>query len=259
MINIAFIIGTRPEIVKCAPLYAALQEDKNFCPRIIATGQHREMADETFEAFGIIPQINLGIMRAGQSLTQVTQRALEGLDATVVPGELDAVIVHGDTASTLAGAIYAFQNRIPLIHVEAGLRSHHAGSPFPEEANRKLVGQIANLHLAPTEGARANLLREGIHSDAIFVTGNTVVDALQNFISNNRTPRSEQIEFIVSRQKPIIIASAHRREGWHDLAEVASALREIARLNDVSLVVPLGSVAQFVHCACRSHSGLCLT
>ncbi|PHM73261.1 non-hydrolyzing UDP-N-acetylglucosamine 2-epimerase [Xenorhabdus kozodoii] len=236
---VAFIIGTRPEAIKCAPLILAMKKSNQMKPLVVSTGQHKEMLDVTLAVFGIKADIDLAVMRPRQTLTDVTQRILKSLFDVLNTSSIDAIIVHGDTATTLAGALYAFQQRIPVLHVEAGLRSGNIVSPFPEEANRRLVAQISSLHLAPTPGNYLNLLREGINPSQIFITGNTVIDSLHWGIKNAKDYGVAGLEDLDSDQRRIILASAHRRESWDYLTEIADALYEISMEENVRIIVPL--------------------
>ncbi|RJT77949.1 UDP-N-acetylglucosamine 2-epimerase (non-hydrolyzing) [Arthrobacter cheniae] len=240
MKTIGVVFGTRPEAVKFAPIIHSLIDDPRFRPVLISTGQHREMLDNTLQEFRITPDVELGVMRDKQTLSQVTHRMLEGLCAGDHMEGLDAVMVHGDTASTLAGALAALHRSVPIIHVEAGLRSGNNYSPFPEEANRKLVAQIAALHLAPTPGNSANLIREGIRESSIVVTGNTIVDALQWGMQNLHTYGAEVLNDLDDDPRRVILATTHRRETiGQPMREIAEALADIAARNDVRIVVPL--------------------
>lgn len=241
MKTIGIVFGTRPEAVKFAPIIHALVEDSRFRPVLISTGQHREMLDSTLQEFGITPDVELRIMRDKQTLSQVTHRILEGLCSGDHMEGLDAVMVHGDTASTLAGALAALHRTIPIIHVEAGLRSGDNYSPFPEEVNRKLVAQIASLHLAPTPGNSANLIREGVREHSIVVTGNTIVDALQWGMNNLQEYGDPALKDLDSDPRKVILSTTHRRESHgQPMREIAEALAGIAtRRSDVRIVVPL--------------------
>lgn len=240
MKTIGIILGTRPEAVKFAPLIHALREDPRFKLRVISTGQHRELLDQTLGEFGITPDINFSIMKPGQSLTDVTYRALAGFSETSALSGLDVALVHGDTASTLAGALAAFQAEIPIVHVEAGLRSGTLASPFPEEGNRKLVAQLAALHLAPTQGNFANLIREGVPEKNIVITGNTVVDALRwglDHVDGYGTPILDDLD---DDPRRVIVASAHHRASHGaPMHEIAAALSDIATRHDVRIVIPV--------------------
>ena len=249
--TVAVIIGTRPEAIKCASIIRALRDDPRFHPIVVSTGQHRQMLDETLQVFGITPDADLNIMAPRQSLSEVTYRIIQGLVELLPRLAPDAVMVHGDTATTLAGAIAGFQHQIPVVHVEAGLRSGNVHSPFPEESNRRLVGQIAALHLAPTAGNAANLIREGVNESTIVVTGNTVIDALRwstelppgsdpNSGGPNSGGPNSLLPELGSEPGWIVLASAHRRESWgKPLPEIAHALCDIADLPGVRVVVPL--------------------
>lgn len=239
--TIGVIFGTRPEAVKLAPIIALLEQDPRFAVRLISTGQHREMLDHTLAEFGVEPHHCLEVMRPGQTLTGTTARILEGLEGGGSLAGLDALIVHGDTATTLAGALAAAQCRVPIIHVEAGLRSGVGTSPFPEEINRRLVAQIASLHLAATPGNAANLIREGVSEMDIVVTGNTVVDAIRWGVSQPQHLTWPGLEDLVEDPRRVVVASAHRRESHGaPLVEIAEALRILAeRHDDLRIVVPV--------------------
>lgn len=172
------VFGTRPEAIKMAPLVHALANDAYFEAKVCVTAQHREMLDQVLNLFSIVPDYDLNIMKPGQGLTEITCLILEGLKPILESFKPDIVLVHGDTTTTIATSLAAFYQRIPVGHVEAGLRTGDLSSPWPEEANRTLTGHLAKYHFAPTENSRQNLLRENISDDNIFVTGNTVIDAL---------------------------------------------------------------------------------
>jgi UDP-N-acetylglucosamine 2-epimerase (non-hydrolysing) len=238
--SIGMILGTRPEAVKCAPLIWALREDPRFELTVISTGQHRQMLDDTLAEFNIVPDVELAVMREKQTLSEVTQRILAGLGRSDCLPAQDAVMVHGDTATTLAGALAGLHHEVPVIHIEAGLRSGNINSPYPEEANRKLVGQIAALHLAPTPGNAANLIREGIGVRDIVVTGNTVVDALRWGVGRVSGYGAAALADLDQDDRRVIVASAHRRESWGaPMREIALALADIAQREDVRVVVPV--------------------
>ncbi|KJK56981.1 non-hydrolyzing UDP-N-acetylglucosamine 2-epimerase [Saccharothrix sp. ST-888] len=239
MRSIAIVLGTRPEAIKLAPVIQALKDDPRFRPVVVSTGQHRQMLDETLEAFGLQPDLDLGIMAPRQTLAQVTYRSLRGLAEHLVGLGIDAVMVHGDTATTLSGALAGFHHQVPVIHVEAGLRSGNLHSPFPEEANRRLVAQISALHLAPTPGNSANLIREGISADQIVVTGNTVIDALRWAGELARDYGHPALTDLDTDSRRIVLASAHRRESWAHLPEIGRALATLADDPTVRVVVPL--------------------
>lgn len=240
MKTLGIVFGTRPEAVKFAPLIHALKNDPRFRVVLISTGQHREMLDSTLREFAITPDTDLRVMRDGQTLAEVTHRILEAITSGRHLDGLDAVLVHGDTATTLAGALAGLHAQVPIIHVEAGLRSGSNHSPFPEEANRKLVAQIAALHLAPTPGNHANLIREGIREGAIVVTGNTIVDALDWGMQNLGSYGDPRLENLDDDPRRVILSTTHRRESHgRPMQEIADALADIATRDDVRVVVPL--------------------
>lgn len=241
MKRIGIIFGTRPEVVKIAPVVVELKRDPRFELRLISTGQHREMLDQTLAEFGLVPDLDLAVMRPGQSLTGVTHRILESLENNGALEGLDALMVHGDTATTLAGAIAGAQAQVDIIHIEAGLRSGRRDSPFPEESNRRLVAQIASLHLAPTPGNAANLIREGIDERTISVTGNTIVDALRWGVRQDVRFTSPALRELQDDPRRVVVSTTHRRESHGGpMVEIAHALVEIARTRtDVHIVVPL--------------------
>ncbi len=172
------VYGTRPEAIKVAPLISALQEDDRFTSIAVSTGQHREMLEQVNEMFGIEPAHDLGLMKPGQSLNEIISRAVAGLDGIIMAENPDVIVSQGDTSTAMAAALAGFQRGVTVVHLEAGLRTGNIQSPFPEEANRRIIGQVASLHLAPTSVSRDNLLRENFNEDDVVVTGNTVIDAL---------------------------------------------------------------------------------
>ncbi|MGV9918184.1 non-hydrolyzing UDP-N-acetylglucosamine 2-epimerase [Streptomyces cellulosae] len=236
---VAVVLGTRPEAIKFAPVIHALRDDPRFEPIVISTGQHREMLDETMRAFDLSPDIDLGVMVPKQTLSQTTYRALRELEGQLTALKVEAVLVHGDTATTMAGALAGFHHQIPVIHVEAGLRSGFLGSPFPEEGNRRMVAQIAALHLAPTPGNKANLLAEGIAEEAIAVTGNTVIDALEWASDKADSFGHPALEDLTTDRRRVVLASAHRRDAWPHLPRIARAFADIANEPDARVIVPL--------------------
>jgi UDP-N-acetylglucosamine 2-epimerase (non-hydrolysing) len=236
---VAVVLGTRPEAIKFAPVIHALRDDPRFEPVVISTGQHREMLDETMKAFDLTPDIDLGVMVPKQTLSQTTYRALRELERQLSTLKVEAVLVHGDTATTMAGALSGFHHQIPVIHVEAGLRSGYLGSPFPEEGNRRMVAQVAALHLAPTPGNRTNLLAEGVPDSAIAVTGNTVIDALQWASDKADTYGHPDLEDLDGDPRRVVLASAHRRDAWPHLPEIARAFAAVADEPDTRVIVPL--------------------
>jgi UDP-N-acetylglucosamine 2-epimerase (non-hydrolysing) len=239
MRSVAIVLGTRPEAIKLALPIRALREDPRFHPVVISTGQHRQMLDDTLRAFGLKPDIDLAIMVPKQTLPQTTYRSLHRLEEQLKELHSEALIVHGDTATTLAGALAGFHHQIPVVHVEAGLRSGSLHSPFPEEGNRRLVAQVSALHLAPTPGNRTNLLQEGIAEESIVVTGNTVIDALQWAGGREDGFGDPALEDLHTDPRRIVVASAHRRDAWPRLPQIAQAFADIADEPGVRVVVPL--------------------
>ncbi|GMV83897.1 MAG: UDP-N-acetyl glucosamine 2-epimerase [Planctomycetota bacterium] len=231
MKRVALIFGTRPEAIKMAPLALALRGDSRFDARVCVTAQHREMLDQVLDVFGIRPDADLNLMRPGQTLAGLTARALDALDAYLDAERPDLVLVQGDTTTVLSATLAAFYRRIPVGHVEAGLRTGDLQAPWPEEANRVLTSRLAELHFAPTARAKANLLREGVPEAKIFVTGNTVIDAL--FIARERV-RRERPEIpglppeALEGTAPLLLVTGHRRENFG--AGFESICRALAKL-----------------------------
>lgn len=208
------VYGTRPEAIKVAPIIKALEESDNFESIPVVTGQHREMLDSVNKLFGIEPVRDLNIMSAKQGLNGIVAKVIKGLDAVYAEFEPDAVIVQGDTSTVMGAAIAAFNRQIPVVHVEAGLRSGDINSPFPEEANRKLTSQISKLHLAPTSTSKANLLREALPEKEIVVTGNSVIDALLEVVEKPVEFTDQTVAELVAQKDdaPIVLVTTHRRE-----------------------------------------------
>lgn len=214
MLKIMTVYGTRPEAIKVAPIIKALEESDNFESIPVVTGQHREMLDSVNKLFGIEPVRDLNIMSAKQGLNGIVAKVIDGLDAVYAEFEPDAVIVQGDTSTVMGAAIAAFNRQIPVVHVEAGLRSGDINSPFPEEANRKLTSQISKLHLAPTSTSKANLLREALPEKEIVVTGNSVIDALLEVVEKPVEFTDQTVAELVAQKDdaPIVLVTTHRRE-----------------------------------------------
>jgi len=239
-IKILIVFGTRPEAVKMAPLVKELQKSPNILPVVAVTAQHREMLDQVLDLFEIKPHYDLNIMRHGQTLSEITSRVLEGIGEIIAGEKPDLVLVHGDTTTTFASALAAFYEKTPVGHVEAGLRTRDKYAPFPEEMNRRLTGALADFHFAPTETARKNLLKEGVDRKSIFVTGNTVIDAL--FAAVNPKYKFEgPLSRLRFENRRIILVTAHRRENWGEpMEEIFSALAQIVdRFGDVEVVFPV--------------------
>ncbi|MDD4478950.1 MAG: UDP-N-acetylglucosamine 2-epimerase (non-hydrolyzing), partial [Mesotoga sp.] len=213
MKKVALIFGTRPEAVKMAPVYLAMKDSK-LEPIVIATAQHRQMLDQVLGLFGISPDFDLDIMQERQSLSGLTSRLIQKLDEIYAANSFDATLVQGDTTSTFAGALVSFYHKIPVGHVEAGLRTDNIYNPFPEEVNRRLNGVLSTYHYPPTESAKGNLLHEGVPPDRMVVTGNTVIDALLWTIENKAGATSSFREKFGLENGRYILMTMHRRENW---------------------------------------------
>ncbi|BCR06690.1 UDP-N-acetyl glucosamine 2-epimerase [Desulfuromonas versatilis] len=245
--KILSVFGTRPEAIKMAPIVKALAANSDcFQSRVCVTAQHRQMLDQVLNLFEIRPEYDLDIMKPGQSLTEITCRVLQGLTPVLEDFKPDVVLVHGDTTTTMAGSLAAFYRKIPVGHVEAGLRTGNIYSPWPEEMNRRLAGAITRYHFAPTARARQNLLDEGVASQSIMVTGNTVIDALLDAVrmvqSNNYLQRQmdERFAFLDSTKRMVLV-TGHRRENFGEgFEQICSALKEIAKKHDdVEILYPV--------------------
>ena len=237
-IKVLTIFGTRPEAIKMAPLVKELEKREEIESKVCVTAQHREMLDQVSELFEITPEFDLNIMKTRQSLTGITNRILEGLEELFTKEKPDMILVHGDTTTTFASGLAAFYQQIRVGHVEAGLRTFDKYFPFPEEMNRKLTGALADLHFAPTKGSKKNLLREGINEDDIFITGNTVIDAMEHTVEKNYIFENDQLNKIDFENKKVIMITAHRRENWGEgIENICEALNKIVEENkDVELV-----------------------
>lgn len=236
------VFGTRPEAIKMCPLVQELRRHPDTLEPIVAvTAQHREMLDQVLDLFGIVPDYDLNIMQGGQTLYDVTTRALTGLKEVMEKARPDLVLVHGDTTTTFAGALAAYYLQIPVGHVEAGLRTGNKYSPFPEEMNRKLTGAIADLHFAPTTTSRDNLLRENVDPAAIFVTGNTVIDALATTVQADYRFDDPVVEEALSRHPRLLVMTTHRRENLGEpMRHVYRAVKDaLAQCPDVAAVFPV--------------------
>jgi len=242
LIKVMTIFGTRPEAIKMAPVIKELEKHADSFQSIVTvTAQHREMLDQVLDIFQIKPNYDLNIMQPKQTLFDVTARVLLGLSQVMADCKPDLVLVHGDTTTTFVSSLAAFYAQIPVAHVEAGLRTNNKYFPFPEEMNRRLTGALADLHFAPTATSKSNLLREGYSAQQIYVTGNTVIDALLSKIDQSyvfQNPLLRQIDFTSKR---VILVTTHRRENWGaPLEEVYSALRELVEsYGDLELVFPV--------------------
>ena len=238
-IKVMSVFGTRPEAIKMAPLVLELQRHEEIESLVCITAQHREMLDSVMEQFGIAADYDLDIMSKGQDLTDITMRVLDKMRGVLRDAKPDVVLVHGDTTTTFAGALAAFYEKIPVGHVEAGLRTFDRWSPFPEEMNRSLVGRIATLHFAPTASNEGNLKREAV-SGSLYVTGNTVIDAMAYTVRGEQftSPELNAIDFAGKR---LIALTCHRRENYGEpMAQIFTAVAELAKRNpDVLIVYPV--------------------
>ena len=241
-IKVMTVFGTRPEAIKMAPVVLELQKHPDtIIPVVAVTAQHRDMLDQVLNLFKIKPDYDLDIMAAEQTLFDITSRSMLGLDKVLQKEKPDIVLVHGDTTTTFAGALAAYYHQISVGHVEAGLRTHNKYSPFPEEMNRKLTGSIADLHFAPTDTSKANLLEESVNEDGIFVTGNTVIDALHKTVRDDFVFDSELLQNIDYGGKRVILVTTHRRENLGEpMRQVYKALRKLVdEFADVEVVFPV--------------------
>tara|TARA_B100001250_G_scaffold412412_1_gene443550 strand:+ start:14305 stop:15453 length:1149 start_codon:yes stop_codon:yes gene_type:complete len=247
--KVMFVFGTRPEAIKMAPLIKAFQDEKNFETRVCVSAQHRQMLDQVLKIFDIKPDYDLNIMKPDQDLFDVTTKVLAGMKKVLNDYSPDIIFVHGDTTTTSACSLAAFYNKIKIGHIEAGLRTGNIYSPWPEEANRKITGVLADYHFAPTATSENNLLKEDINKKNILVTGNTVIDALFLMIEkieNNPRLKSRILELISSQyklcgDKKIILVTGHRRENFgHGFRNICNALKKIADNNpDFDIVYPV--------------------
>ena len=237
-IKVMSIFGTRPEAIKMAPLVKELERRKEIESIVCVTAQHRQMLDQVLETFNIKPDYDLNIMKQGQSLSEITSRALTGLESVIKDVKPDIVLVHGDTTTTFAGALAAFYNQVAIGHVEAGLRTYDKYSPFPEEMNRQMVDCMTDLYFAPTTVSKENLLKEDIQEEKIFVTGNTAIDAMSTTVKNDYT--HPELEWIKPNEKMILL-TAHRRENLGEpMRHIFKAIRRIVdEFDDVKVIYPI--------------------
>lgn len=241
MRKILFVFGTRPEAIKLCPILLNLRASGQFVVRICVTAQHRAMLDQVLAAFGVTPDYDLNLMQPGQTLAQITARILVALEPVIAAERPDMVLVQGDTTSTLAGALAAFYQYVPVGHVEAGLRTGDLSQPFPEEMNRVLTTRLAALHFAPTTTAQGNLLAEGIRPERIAITGNSGIDAVlyvRDALAAGRLPAGEWPQLDAS--KKLVVITAHRRESFGEgFTRICDALTRLARRPDIQLVYPV--------------------
>lgn len=235
------VFGTRPEAIKMAPLVQALQQEPGIQSVLCVTAQHREMLDQVLELFELKPDYDLNIMKPNQTVSQITSNVVLGIEGVLQEVKPDIVLVHGDTTTTFATALAAFYQQVPIGHVEAGLRTYDKYSPYPEEMNRVMTGHLADIHFAPTERNRQNLLDEGISSDKIFVTGNTVIDALITVAEKPYSFEDETLSKLDFASKRVITVTCHRRENLgENMVQIFGAIRDIAEeFSDVEIVYPV--------------------
>lgn len=241
MKKIMCVFGTRPEAIKMAPVVKAIEQNENLQSLVAVTAQHREMLDQVLQLFHIEPDYDLNLMKQGQTLTDITSGVLRGLEEIFKKERPDLVLVHGDTTTTFAAALAAFYQQIPVGHVEAGLRSGNMYSPYPEEANRKLTGVMTTLHFSPTPEARQNLLRENIGDAAIFVTGNTVIDALLATAKQTYQFEDAALQQLLDSPGKKVLITAHRRENQGTpMVHIFQAVRRLHEtLPDIQFIFPI--------------------
>lgn len=251
-LRVLSVFGTRPEAIKMCPLALELARRPALESLVCVTAQHREMLDGVLRCFGVTPDYDLDIMESGQTLSSITGRVLEGLGPVLEAAKPDLVLVHGDTTTTFAGALSAFYHRVPVGHVEAGLRTYDRWSPYPEELNRCLVGRLAELHFAPTTRNRDNLRREAVEG-RIFVTGNTVIDAMA-YTVNDRPFASAALNRVDFQSSRVVAMTCHRRENYGEpMDNIFSAVRDLAlAFPDVTVVYPV-HLSPVVQRAARAH------
>lgn len=237
-IKVMSVFGTRPEAIKMAPLVKELMKNEHIESIVCVTAQHREMLDQVLEIFDLKPDYDLNIMRQRQTLAGITTRALEGLSDVMAEAKPELVLVHGDTTTTFAGALAAYYNQIKVGHVEAGLRTYDKYQPFPEEMNRKLTGALTDIHLSPTKLAKEHLLLENVPEKDIYITGNTVIDALKTTIEENYKFTVDELNNIDFKNKKVIAMTAHRRENLGEpLKNICKAVKRIVeKYEDVEVV-----------------------
>jgi UDP-N-acetylglucosamine 2-epimerase (non-hydrolysing) len=238
MIKVLSIFGTRPEAIKMAPLVKELEKRKEIKSIVCVTAQHREMLDQVLTTFNIIPDYDLNIMRKNQSLSDITTNVLKGLEEVIKECNPDIVLVHGDTTTTFVGALAAYYNHVDIGHVEAGLRTYNKYSPYPEEMNRKMVDCMTDMYFAPTNLSKDNLLKENIEENKIYVTGNTVIDAMKTTVTTDYT--HHELEWINNNEKMILL-TAHRRENLGEpMRHIFLAIKKIVdEFKDVKVIYPI--------------------
>ena len=227
--KIMTVYGTRPEAIKVAPVVRALQNDDRFDSVVVSTGQHREMLEQVNKRFGITPDHDMALMKPGQTLNELVARAIQGLDPIIEEEKPEVIISQGDTSTAMVAALAGFHKDVKVVHLEAGLRTGNIFSPFPEEANRKIIGQIASLHLAPTNESRENLRRENFRSKDIVVTGNTVIDALLAASEWDVQFEDSRLEELRNSDKKVVLVTTHRRENLDAMKEIGGAVQDLAK------------------------------
>ncbi len=238
--KIMSIAGTRPEAIKMAPVVKAIEADERFESIAVSTGQHREMLDQVSAMFDITPDHDLGLMKPGQSLNELVSRAVAGLDEIIVAERPDVIISQGDTTTAMVAALAGFYREVKIVHVEAGLRTGDIHSPFPEEANRRVISQVAELHLAPTAESRDNLCQENFAACDIVVTGNTVIDSLLQAAEWDTQFTDTALAEAAASDQRIVTVTTHRRENLDAMTEIGGAVQELACANpDIIFVLPL--------------------
>lgn len=237
-LHVMTIFGTRPEAIKMGPLIKEFDKYDNIKSTVCVTAQHREMLDQVLDIFNIVPHHDLDIMKPGQSLAEITSRVLLGLEKVIKMEKPDIILVHGDTTTTFSAALAAFYNGVKVGHVEAGLRTFNKYFPYPEEMNRKLTGCLGDIHFAPTLRAKENLLREGVFEEDIYITGNTVIDAMASTVDRSYKFSSNELNDMDFEKRRVIFVTAHRRENWGaPLEDICLGLRDIVlNYKDVELV-----------------------
>jgi UDP-N-acetylglucosamine 2-epimerase (non-hydrolysing) len=248
--KVMLVFGTRPEAIKMAPLVKEFEKDSNFETIVCVTAQHRQMLDQVLNLFEITPDFDLDVMKPGQDLYEVTSNILLGLRPILSEVKPDIVLVHGDTATTMATSIAAFYQQIAVGHIEAGLRTNNIYSPWPEEGNRQVTGRLATYHFAPTDESKANLLKENVDVDRVIVTGNTVIDALLSVVSKIQSDKEleQNLEkeifkkgYKIDKNKRLILVTGHRRENFGEgFLNICEGLKELANeYKDVDIVYPV--------------------
>lgn len=240
-LKVMTIFGTRPEAIKMAPLVKKMEEYEEIESIVCLTAQHREMLDMVVELFNIKPNYDLNVMQHGQTISDITVKVLKGIEEVLIKEKPNVVLVHGDTSTTFVGALAAFYQKIKVGHVEAGLRSGNIYSPYPEEMNRKLTSNLASIHFAPTEGNYENLIKEGVNKENIFITGNTVIDALLSVVKEDYIFENELLNNIDYKNKKVIVMTCHRRENWgKPMEDIFTAVAELAQGNkEVEVIFPV--------------------